>query len=103
MSRPRVDLGYIVSLPERTLRAVAAGLGGMLYEATQVLMPGWLRRSRIYRATVANALRIVIEVVGGTTGILPVLAENAYPFECASLRRYYPFGLSGSTGEILDG
>jgi hypothetical protein len=66
-----VNLGYALSLPERTLRAGAAGLGGLLYEATQVLLPGWLRRSRLYRAIVAGTLRIAIELVGGATGILP--------------------------------
>jgi len=54
----RGKLGYTLSLPERTLRAIAAGLGGLLYEATQVLLPGWLRRSRLYRAIVAGTLRI---------------------------------------------
>jgi hypothetical protein len=67
----RVNLEYALSLPERTLRAAAAGLGGLLYEAMQVLLPGWLRRSRLYRAIVAGTLRIVIELVGGATGILP--------------------------------
>ena len=71
MSRFRVDLGYVLSLPERTLRAAAAGLGGLLYEVALVLMPGWLRRSRIYRAIVAGTLRIAIELVGGASGILP--------------------------------
>jgi hypothetical protein len=64
-------LGYALSLPERTLRAFAAGLGGLLYEAAQVLLPGWLRRSRLYRSIVAGTLRIAIELAGGATGILP--------------------------------
>ncbi len=51
-------LGYTLSLPERAASAIAAGLGGLLYEATQVLLPGWLRRSRLYRAIVAGTLRI---------------------------------------------
>jgi hypothetical protein len=71
VSRLRVDLGYALSLPERIVRAAAAGLGGLLYEATQVLLPGWLRRSRLYRAIVAGTLRIAIELVGGATGVLP--------------------------------
>ncbi|HSR32148.1 MAG TPA: hypothetical protein VLY63_16420 [Anaerolineae bacterium] len=71
MSRQRANLGYALSLPERTLRAAAAGLGGLLYEATQILLPGWLRRSRLYRAIVTGTLRIAIELVGGATGVLP--------------------------------
>jgi hypothetical protein len=60
-----------LSLPERTLRAAAAGLGGLLYEATQVLLPGWVRRSRLYRAIVGGTLRITVELVGGATGVMP--------------------------------
>ncbi|MFC2029214.1 hypothetical protein ACFLWA_00620 [Chloroflexota bacterium] len=71
MSHTGVSLGYFVSLPERTLRAAAAGLGGLLYEATQVLLPGWLRRTRLYQAIIAGMLRIAIELVGGATNILP--------------------------------
>jgi hypothetical protein len=62
---------YALSLPERTLRATAAGLGGVLYEAAEVLLPGWLRRTRLYRAIVAGTLRIAIELVGGAREILP--------------------------------
>lgn len=65
------DLAFVLSLPERTVRAAAAGIGGLLYEATQVLLPGWLRRSRLYRAIIAGTLRIAIELVGGATGVLP--------------------------------
>jgi hypothetical protein len=75
-------LGYVLSLPERTLRAVAAGLGGLLFEATQVVLPGWLRRSRLYQAIVAGTLRIAIELVGGATGILP--ADDITAQELAS-------------------
>jgi hypothetical protein len=67
----RTDLGYFLSLPGRTLRSAAAGPGGLLYEANQVLLPGWLRRTRLYQAIVAGTLRIAIELVGGATGVLP--------------------------------
>jgi hypothetical protein len=62
---------YLVSLPERIVRAVAAGAGGLIYEATEVLLPGWLRRSRLYQAIVAALLRITVELVGGVTGAFP--------------------------------
>ena len=65
------NLGYVLSLPERSLRAAAAGFGGLLQEATQVLLPGWLRRTRLYQSIVAGTLRIAIELVGGATGVLP--------------------------------
>lgn len=62
---------YLISLPERSLRAVAAGLGGFFYEVTVVALPFWLRRTRIYRAIVQGLLRITIELIGGAAGILP--------------------------------
>jgi hypothetical protein len=71
VSRLRVSLGYALSLPERIVRAAAAGLGGLLYEATRVLLPGWLRSSRLYSSIVAGTLHIAIELVGGATGVLP--------------------------------
>jgi hypothetical protein len=71
VSRPRDNLSYALSLPERTLRAAAAGLGGLCYEATLVMLPGWLRSSRLYRAIIGGTLRIIIELVGGATGVLP--------------------------------
>lgn len=62
---------YILSLPERTLRAAAAGLGGLLYETTQVLLPGWLRRSRLYRAIIGRDAAHYRRAVGGATSIQP--------------------------------
>lgn len=58
-------------MPERILRFTAAGLGGFIYEATQLMLPGWLRRTRLYTAIVAGLLRIAIEFVGDARGILP--------------------------------
>jgi hypothetical protein len=52
---------YLVSLPERMVRALAAGVGDLIYEATEVLLPGWLRRSRLYQAIVAALLRITMD------------------------------------------
>ncbi len=56
---------YLLSLPERLLRAAAALLGGMLHEAGVLVLPRLVRRSRFYEATAANLLRITIELVGG--------------------------------------
>jgi hypothetical protein len=66
-----INLPYLVSLPERILRATAAGVGGFLYEASLLVLPGWLRGTRIYTAIIAGLLRITIELVGGAYGILP--------------------------------
>jgi len=62
---------YLVSLPERAVRALAASVGGLIYEAAEVLLPGWLRRSRLYQAIAAALLRITVELIGGVTDVLP--------------------------------
>jgi len=64
------NIGYFFSLPERTIRALAVTVGGLVFEATEVLLPGWLRQSRLYQATIGGLLRIAIELVGGVTGVL---------------------------------
>jgi len=65
-----LSLGFALSLPERTIRALACLIGGLIYEATEVLLPGWLRRTRLYQAIIAGLLRIVIELVGGVSGVI---------------------------------
>ena len=55
---------FLVSLPERAIRALAAGLGGAVHETAEVVLPRFARRSRLYEATAKNLLRIVIELVG---------------------------------------
>jgi len=47
------------------VRAAAAALGGLVHESAQVVLPRFVRGSRIYEATAKNALRIAIEAVGG--------------------------------------
>ncbi len=60
---------YLLSLPERTVRAVAAGVGGLVHETTTLVLPASIRRSRLYQATVARVLRITVELVGGVTDV----------------------------------
>jgi hypothetical protein len=55
----------LVTLPERLVRAGAAILGGAIHETAQVLLPRFVRQSRLYEATAKNVLRITIELVGG--------------------------------------
>ena len=62
---------YLVSLPERTARAGAALTGGLVYEASEVVLPVAVRRSRLYQAIVGRLLRITIELVGGVEGVYP--------------------------------
>jgi hypothetical protein len=56
---------FLVSLPERLLRAVAALGGGAIHETAQLVLPRLVRRSRLYEATAKNLLRITVELVGG--------------------------------------
>jgi hypothetical protein len=59
--RPR----YLLSLPERLVRAAVALAGGAVHETAQLVLPRLVRRSRVYEATAKNVLRIAIELVGG--------------------------------------
>lgn len=62
---------YILSLPERLVRALAASLGGLVYETTNIALPGWVRRSRLYQALVYRLLRLTVELVGDVEGVFP--------------------------------
>ncbi|MFN8590087.1 MAG: hypothetical protein U0031_01415 [Thermomicrobiales bacterium] len=55
---------YLLSLPERAVRASAALVGGSLYETSNIAVPRALRSSKLYQATIDRLLRIVIEWVG---------------------------------------
>lgn len=58
-------VAYVLALPERLLRAVAAAGGGAIHETAELVLPRLFRRSRLYEATVKNLLRITVELVGG--------------------------------------
>lgn len=65
------DLLYFLSLPERSLRALAVLLGGLVYSSSELLLPAWVRGTRLYRAVIGGMLRITIEFIGGAEGIIP--------------------------------
>ena len=67
--------GIYSRFPERIVRAAAAVLGGTLHETGTLLLPRFVRRSRLYEATAANLLRIMIELVGGVEGAPTAKAE----------------------------
>ncbi len=56
---------YLLTLPERLVRATAAGGGGALSEGARLLLPRFVRRSRLYDVTAGSALRVAVELVGG--------------------------------------
>src|SRR5690349_5655954 len=68
---PRRSRAYFFSLPERVVRALAAAVGGLAYQASEVLLPSSLRGTKLYQATVARMLRITVEMVGGVHGAMP--------------------------------
>jgi hypothetical protein len=59
---------YVVSLPERVVRTAAAVVGGAVHETAQVLLPRFVRRSRLYEVSAKNLLRILVEGVGAVQG-----------------------------------
>ena len=68
---------YLLSLPERALRA-AVGLGaGMAREVGQVALPEGVRRTQLYQNLVDTTLQFLIEQVGGVEGLSRV--EGAVP------------------------
>ena len=56
---------FLLSLPERCVRAAAAALGGAVHETAQLVLPRFFRRSRLYEASAKNLLRVAIELCGG--------------------------------------
>jgi len=60
-----VRASFVVSLPERLIRSLVGGVAGLVHESAQVLLPRFVRRSRLYEASAKNLLRISIELVGG--------------------------------------
>lgn len=62
---PRPAVTFLVSLPERAIRALAALVGGTVHETFQLALPRVVRTSRLYEATAKNLLRVTIELVGG--------------------------------------
>jgi hypothetical protein len=71
-----VRLGYALSLPERTVRALAGSVGGVTKVATDSLFPAPLRATVIYRVVVGDMQRFMIERLGRVTGQFPALAEG---------------------------
>jgi len=62
---------YLLSLPERAVRAALGLSAGLLHEVGEVVLPQSVRRSRLYKNLVEVTLRFMIEEVGGAKGIYP--------------------------------
>ena len=59
---------FLLSVPERVVRSLAALVGGLVHESAQLLLPRLVRRSRLYEASAKNLLRVTIELVGRVEG-----------------------------------
>ena len=59
---------YLLSLPERSLRALTALTAGLLRESGEITLPPSFRRTRIYQSIVDQTLRFLIEKVGRVEG-----------------------------------
>lgn len=59
---------YLLSLPERSLRALTALTAGLLRESSEITLPPSFRRTRIYQSIVDQTLRFLIEKVGQVEG-----------------------------------
>ena len=68
--RKSFPLALLASLPERGVRAAAATVGGAVYQTSEVLLPSWFRRSKLYQVTISRAMRVVVGYVGGVDGVL---------------------------------
>ena len=68
-------LAFLVSLPERLVRTIAALLGGASTRPASSLLPRIVRSSRLYEATARNLLRVTIELVGGVEARVKVEDE----------------------------
>ncbi|GMV86086.1 MAG: hypothetical protein AMXMBFR80_19410 [Dehalococcoidia bacterium] len=109
---------FLASLPERTIRALSAGIFGTVHETAHLLLPRMVRRSRLYEVTARNLLRIAIELVGGvgaqqpagsapepTAGRLAVkkAAGNAVEFGSIAAFGFSPLWLLAAASDILNG
>jgi hypothetical protein len=72
--------GYLLSLPERSVRSLSALSGGLLREIGEVALPARIRRTTLYRTMVDVALRLMIEEVGEVRGVYPSEGKLAEAF-----------------------
>ena len=70
---------WLLSLPERALRSLAAVLGGVIHETATLLLPRLVRQSRLYEATAKNLLRITVELVGDVERSQETVAGEVEP------------------------
>ena len=60
---------YLLSVPERLVRAILGLSAGVAREAGEVALPAGVRHSQLYRNLVDATFRFLIEQVGGAEGV----------------------------------
>ena len=110
---------FVLSLPERGVRAVVGLVGGTLHETARLVLPRLVRGSRLYEVTAKNALRIAIEVVGGVEGaatastdpdaptggriVVEKVAGNVVEFGSIAAFGFSPLWLLAAASDVLNG
>jgi len=79
MDRARIKL-YLLSLPERVLRAATALAAGLARELGNITLPAAVRRTSLYRTMVEATLHFLIEEVGQVEGVYPPASALAQDF-----------------------
>ena len=108
-------ISFLLSLPERLVRALAAAVGGAVHETVEVVLPRFARRSRLYEATAKNLLRIAIELVGDVERPVPPgepdaarlavrkTAGNAVELGSIAAFGFSPLWLLAATSDVTHG
>lgn len=71
ISKPLLNYSYWLSLPERLVLAVLTALAAFGFEISRLILPVFLRKTKIYQATVERMFRIVIELFGQVEDVFP--------------------------------
>jgi hypothetical protein len=71
---------YLLSLPERVLRAALGLSAGLLREVGEVALPQGVRRGALYKSLVDTTLRYLIEQIGGAKGVYPIEQPQSIDF-----------------------
>jgi hypothetical protein len=71
MNRQQIS-HYLFSIPERTIRALSAVVGGAIHEVGEVVLPARVRRSRLYTSLVESTVRFLVEQIGEVDAQYPV-------------------------------
>ncbi len=92
----RKQLGYLLSLPERSLRSLAAVTGGTTLLVTEILLPQVAKDSIIYNAVVGDFQRFLVHSLAQMEH--PALARGAF----REINGDYPFRkVAGTAIEVV--